>query len=138
MNQKTENITEKIEKIGKELRDLQNVDLISFFNDDSIPVQERFRVWFDMPSQFGITSNWVESWTTSNGTEVNWYEDYHIERKELVSFSYLMYYCDDSKYPLTELVEEKNGELYLKDSKHAKKFFDKFIRKNITGFRYDW
>lgn len=101
---------------------IQNIKagIMSFVMDTSNPMEERRWVWENCPEELMAVEAYYMDYSFTDGTEVSWYDDFYIERGQLV------------------ICKNLQGRGRFSDSKEWDVFVEECLRTGTFSFKFDW
>ncbi len=122
--------------IVQEIRDYKNNSLknryISYIQDKSIPMAERWEAFCEAPVDWKQQKSYVEHFHVENklkNREISWYDDFYIEKNETVVMGNII-------ERLEEELEDFSSNGWTKEI--IEEFKEEILSKNLGSFDWDW
>ena len=119
---------EEIKAYKKNQNPLQ-VRYVAYIKDTSIPLADRWKVFFEAPTDFKNHKSYIEHFASEKllpNAEISWYDDFYVEKNETVDM-----------FDMVVNMEEKEGEDGYSPEVIAA-FKEEILKKNLGSFDYDW
>lgn len=106
-------------KNAKKLANMYKEAFEAYITDKSIPLDLRWSLWLDAPSELKDQSDWIEDFESASRDDLNM--DWR-ERRELISTARLV----------QEMVQDEKPEELIEA------FMEEILEKNLESFCFDW
>ncbi len=106
-------------KNAKKLANMYKEAFEAYITDKSIPLDLRWSLWLDAPSELKDQSDWIEDFESASRDDLNM--DWR-ERRELIITARLV----------QEMVEDEKPEEMIEA------LMEEILEKNLESFRFDW
>lgn len=130
MNRKGD-LLNKSYRIAEAMKAMQ-LEMVEYFKDKSIPLAERWEVFSEATGNgtFDRIEPWVMHIPIFEEMNLNWYDDFYIERNQLVEFNFLV------NESIPDCIEFSEGDVWKDFDIDALK--EEILQLGFSGFRNDW
>lgn len=107
----------KFRVLEKELHDY----IFKYINNKAIPLEDRWKLFVDNKNLFP-TKSWLMHFKEFDKNDINYYDDFGYERREIVDVTEMVEMCDEGDWT----------EVNLDDLK------EEILESGYSKFKFDW
>lgn len=121
--------------VAREVLLLVKADYLAYIKDRTIPLEERWNIYLQMPDFMKESDGWVEYIPIFEEHGLNWYDDFYLDRYVTINLVDIVERLEEAlteEYPLC--FEEKVRQI----PNIVEEVKEWVLEKNILSFINDW